>query len=148
MSGNLHGGLVGVLGDEVSETFRARDIGALPDIREEGVGTDRECFEPAHPEPGLEFGNGSGWKVCDSVPDRFDVGRYGAATATHDVDEAGLGEFPDDSRHDFRRFVVLPEGVRKSGVRVTTYGHIRDLRQLLQVGSKLVRPEGTVEPHG
>jgi hypothetical protein len=88
-------------------------------------------------------------KTRDRLADMGDVLGRGAAAATDDVDQSGLGKFAYQRCGLAGLLVVLAEGVRQAGIRIGADRHIGDARELLDIGAQLLRPERAVEPdHG
>ena len=132
--------------DQPRELPRAGDVGPLPDHQEVAVRPDGQPLQAAG--LGVALGRrraGTRRDAGDGRVDRRDVlGRRPAATADQ-VDEAALGELPEQPRRLRGVLVVLPEGVRQPGVRVAAHPGVGEARQLAQVGPHLAGPEGAVD---
>ena len=70
----------------------------------------------------------------------------GAAAAADDVDEAGVGEFRQQRRHEFGRLVVAAELVRQPGIRIGADERVGDAPDLGDVRAHLLGAERAVEP--
>ncbi len=84
--------------------------------------------------------------ALDERGHRGDVLGRGAAAAAEQVDQAALGEFPNDRGGLVGRLVVLAERVRQAGIRIAgdeAVGHPRDLGQ---VGPHFVGAKRAIEP--
>ena len=75
-------------GDQLAETRRAGDVGALADIHERDLRRQRERFQPREPQPRRDSGTCARRLACDRRGDGADVVGRGAAAAADDVDEA------------------------------------------------------------
>ena len=72
------------------------------------------------------------------------VGRRPAAAAD-DVDEAALGELPQQRARRLRALLVVAEGVRKARVRMHARVAVGEARELLHVLADLLRPQRAVD---
>src|SRR3546814_17092577 len=70
----------------------------------------------------------------------------GAAAATDDVDEAGLGELADDQSGVLRQLIVFAERVRQAGIRIAGDEGVGELRQLGDIRAHVLAAERTVQP--
>ena len=73
-------------GDELAETRRAGDVGALADVHERDLRRERERFQAREPQQRRDRRDGAGLLARDCRGDGADVLGRGAATAADDVD--------------------------------------------------------------
>ncbi len=74
--------------------------------------------------------------------------RRRSAAATHNIDQAGLGEFAQQLGHVLGAFIVVAEFIRQSGVRVCADECIGEPSQFVDMRPHLTRTERAVEPNG
>src|SRR5690554_4825568 len=77
-----------------------------------------------------------------------DVFGGGAAASAYDVDQTVTAKASDELRHFFRALVVFAEFVRQAGIGMGADCERGLVRQNLQIGSKLFRAQGAIEPDG
>ncbi len=126
LPGDLHGVRVIVGFDQLAEYRRAGDVGALADIDEQVVWSDRDRLEPRQP---AAYGNRRDLPrrlVVDDAAQFPDVIGGCAAASAHEIHEATLHEFADDFGHVLRRLVIVTELVRQPGVRMCPHVCVRD----------------------
>jgi hypothetical protein len=145
LRGDLEGGVVVAVLDQLAEASRAGDVGALADVDEEGLLDDVQRLEAgqAHGRTGL--GRRAGLEALGRPRDGTDVLGRGAAAATEDVDQAGVGELADDRGHLVGGLVVLAEGVGQPGVGVAGDEAVGEPAQLGDVLTHLGGTERAVE---
>ena len=133
-------------GDELAETRRAGDVGALADIHERDLRRQRERFEPGEPQPRRDVRHLTRRLAGDRRGDGADVVGRGAAAAADDVDQTGVGKFADQARHGLRPLVIMAEFVGQAGVGIDADQRVGDARQLGNVRAHLSRAERAIEP--
>src|SRR6202035_5198354 len=75
-------------GDELAELGRAGDVGALADVDERNVGSERERLETGEPHQRRDLRRRAGFMTANGFGDGADVVRRRAAASPDDVDEA------------------------------------------------------------
>ena len=94
---------------------------------------------------GADLRRNAGRQSLDGLGNVGDVVGRGAAAAADEVDETAVGEVAQDRGGLVRLLVVLAEGVRESGVRVTADEAVGESRDLRDVRPHLLGAEGAVE---
>jgi hypothetical protein len=131
---------------EIGEALRARDVGALADHHEVGVGADREGLEARERgEPGALLGERTRRAAIHRVGDGAHVLGRGAATAADDVHVALVRELGEQRRGGLRGLVVFAERVGQTGVGETGHGRVGEGRELLHVRPHVPRAERAVD---
>jgi hypothetical protein len=133
--------------DQLLEARRAGDVAALADVHEQAVAADLEGLEAGQATGGLAPGQGTRSHAFDGSGDGADVLRRGAAAAAGEVQETTLGEVAELRGHDRRRFIVLAECVRQTGVQVGTEVTLGGSGQFLQEGAYLGEAPAAVASH-
>ncbi len=131
--------------DQPGEALRARDVGALADRQEAGLGTNRQDLEAGEAQQAIALRPLARGKTLDRSGDLADVVGRRAAAAADDVQPAPFGELAKRPRRVIRRLVVAAEYVRQPGVRVAAHPAGGECRELLDVGPHAVRAERAVD---
>ena len=131
---------------ELPKTRRSGDVGAFADVDERNFSGQREGFEAGQPQTRLDFRKGARRLVGHGLGNGTDVIGRGAAAAADDVDEAGRGEFADQSGHGVRAFVIMAEFVGQAGVGIGADERVGDASEFGDVGAHLFGAERAIEP--
>src|SRR5690606_4974371 len=137
-----------LLADQPGEPGRARDVGALADVDEQGVAIDGEGLEPGQAAGPWDIGDLPGSDVLHRFGDGADMLGGGAAAATDDIHEAGPGKLGDQFRGLGGAFVILAERIGQTGVGVGGDIGVGLVGQLLQIGTQLAGTQRAVQAHG
>ena len=142
--------LVLLVQDQAREGLRAGDVGALADVDEQRVVGDVERLEAGQPQRLRQRRHRARRHAVDRARDRADVIRRRAAAAAGDVDEARVGELPQQRRRDLGRLVEagVAHRVGQAGVRIHADEDVGHRRQLLDVRPHQRRAERAVEADG
>ncbi len=133
-------------GDELAEARGPRDIGALADIHERNGRRERERLEPGKAQALRRIGRPSRRLAAHGMGDGADMIGRRAAAAADDVDEAGLGEFGEQSRHVFGALVIEAELVGQAGIGIGADERVGDAGEVGDVGAHLLGAERAIEP--
>ena len=134
--------------DEAAKAGRARDVGPLPHVGEEGVGAQGEGLQARQAGPDREGRGPPGREAGHCLRQGPDVVRRGAAAPPHHVQEARLRQLPQFRRHGLRTQVVASHLVGESCVGMDCDPAVRQASQFLHVGPELLRAQGAVQAHG
>ena len=135
-------------GDQLAEARRPRDVGALADIDERDGRREHERLEPGEAQALRRIGRSPRLLAAHGVRDGADMVGRRAAAAADDVDEAGLGEFGEQSRHVFRALVIEAELVGQAGIGIGADQRVGDAGEIGDVGAHLLGAERAIEPDG
>src|SRR5256885_1471778 len=83
----------------------------------------------------------------DCIRNGADMSWSSSAAPSDNIEPAVGRKFAEVSRHDVRCFIEPAEGIRQSGVRITTNRHRSDLRKVVDVRTHLLGAQGAVDPH-
>src|SRR5690606_25294202 len=115
---------------------------------EQGVAIDGEGLEPGQAASSGDIGDLPGGDVLHRLGDGADMLWSGAAAATDNIHEAGLGKLGDQFSGLGGAFVILAERVGQAGVGVGGDIGVRLVGQLLQIGTQLPGTQRAVQAHG
>ena len=133
--------------DQLREARRARDVGALADHLEVGVGPQRQGLEAGEARVAPSRREGPHAARTAAVADAM-ASMCAGVVPQHPptmLRKPGRGELGEVGGHHRRRLVVAAERIRQAGVRVAAHVAVGDRRQLRQVRPHVARAERAVD---
>ena len=109
---------------------------------------DDEWLQSAQPGSRLDRRDCAGRQVGYGSGNGLYVGRRGAATSAHDVQESAFAELTEDRGHLLGRLIVLTEFVGEAGVGMATDAGVADSGQLLYVWAQILGTQSAVQSNG
>ena len=146
IAGHRERGRIIAGGDELAESRRAGDVGALADIDERNLRRQREGFEAGEPQPRRDLGDRARRLAGNGAGDGADVVGRGAAAAADDIDQARRGEFADQRRHRLGPFVVAAEFVGQPGIGIGADQRVGDAGEFGDMRAHFLGAERAIEP--
>ena len=132
--------------DELGELGGSGNIGPLADIHKVGFPGENKWFQPAGRKGFPFFWEDARGIVCRDRRQGLNVLWGGSATSAHQVQPALFHIVPHLRGEIVRRLIVLPKFIGQTRIGVQTGVYVGDVRQLLDVGAHLARPQRTIEP--
>ncbi len=145
LAGNVQRFAVFLFFDQALELRGAGHVGTFTHVHKQAVIADVQRLKSGQSAGNRQFGQLARGQACHRIAHGGDMLWRGAAAAADDIQEPGFGPFADLRRHRPGVEIVFTEGIRQTGVRVSSDVAFGDARQLLHILAQFVRPQRTVQ---